>query len=160
MVVRLLDAVSRVFTFASITIFAALAIPVSYDAVSRSLKAPSIWVFDVSLYLLIAAAFLGNALALRSGAHFRMVFLFKLFPAWRRFGDRLAFGATALFAAATLWLTIRYVQESWDYDLHSGTILNAPLWLPQLAMPLGALALLLEACRILLTGEYPDVTEG
>lgn len=161
MIVRFLDIAARLFTLASAAIIALLALPVAYDAISRTLRAPSVWVFDVSLYLMIAAGFLGNAYALRTGSHFRMVMFVDLAGArTRRWADRLTYLVTLLFAGATAWLTAGYVHENYVMGFGSGTLLNAPLWLPQLAMPLGAVALAIEALRCLLLDSYPDVAEG
>lgn len=158
---RILDGATRVFTLASATIVAALAIPVAYDAISRSLRHPSIWVFDVSLYLMIAAAFLGNAYALRTGSHFRMLmFVDMAGPSVRRWADRISFAVTLAFGLAMTWLSASYVAENYEMGYTSGTLFDAPLWIPQLAMPLGGLSLALEALRCLLRDDYPDVLEG
>ncbi|MCS0501553.1 TRAP transporter small permease subunit [Ancylobacter mangrovi] len=161
MISRLLDIVARVLTTASATIVAILAVPVAYDAISRSLRHPSVWVFDVSLYLMIAAAFLGNAYALRCGSHFRMMmFVDMAGPKVRHWADRFAFLVTFLFALAMAWLSAGYVAENYEMGFTSGTLFDAPLWIAQLAMPLGGLSLAVEALRRLLLDDYPDVLEG
>lgn len=161
MISRFLDIAARVFTAASATIVAVLALPVAYDAISRSLRHPSIWVFDVSLYLMIAAAFLGNAYALRSGSHFRMMMAVDMAgPRVRHWADRVTFLVTFLFAVAMTWLSAGYVAENYELGFTSGTLFDAPLWIPQLAMPLGGLSLAIEALRRLILDDYPDVLEG
>ncbi len=160
MIVRILDLAGRGFTLASAAIIGVLALPVAYDAISRSLRMPSTWVFDVSLYLMIAGGFLGNAYALRTGSHFRMVMFVDLAGAGaRRWADRVAYAVTFLFACGTVWLTSGYVADNYAMGFGSGTLLNAPLWIPQLAMPLGAMALAIEALRQLILDDYPDVAE-
>jgi len=161
MISRFLDTAARGFTLVSAAIIAILPIPVAYDAVSRSLRHPSTWVFDVSLYLMIAAAFLGNAYALRSGSHFRMMMVVDAAgPRVRHWADRLTFLVTFLFAIAMTWLSARYVAENYQAGFTSGTLFDAPLWIPQLAIPLGGLSLAVEALRRLILDEYPTVLEG
>ncbi len=156
---RILYLLGSLSTVASAAIVGLLALPVAYDAVARALRSPTIWIFDTTIYLLIAAAFIGNAYALRTGAHFRMMLLYQLFPSWRRFGDRLAYTATALFAGIVTALSAQHVYAHFMNGMGSGTILNMPLWIPQLAIPLGAAGLTLEALRILVTGDYPETEE-
>lgn len=161
MFIRFLDLVTRITTIVSAAIIGLLALPVAYDALTRSLRVPTIWVFDVSLYLLIAAGFLGNAYALSTGSHFRMVMLADMLgPRGRRWADRLAYAVTFAFAVMTVWLTTGYVLDNYNAGFTSGTILDAPLWIPQSAMPIGAAALACEALRSLLRDDYPGVVEG
>jgi C4-dicarboxylate transporter DctQ subunit len=161
MFLRLIDAATRILTPVSAAIVGLLAFLVSFDAITRTLRVPTIWVFDISLYLLIAAGFLGSAYALRSGSHFRMVlFADMLGPGGRRWADRIAYFATFAFAVMMTWLTAGYVLDNYNAGFTSGTILDAPLWIPQSVMPIGALVLALEALRSLLLDDYPDVVEG
>lgn len=161
MISRVLDVFARGFTAVSAVIFAILPLPVAYDAVSRSLRHPSTWVFDVSLYLMIGAAFLGNAYALRSGSHFRMMMVVDVAGARvRHWADRLTFFVTFLFAVAMTWLSAGYVAENYQLGFTSGTLFDAPLWIPQLAMPLGGMSLAVEALRRLVLDDYPNVLEG
>lgn len=161
MFIRLVDFCTRAMMTVSAAIVGLLAFPVAYDAVTRAMRMPAIWVFDVSLYLLIACGFLGSAYALRTGSHFRMVTCVDMAgPKARRWADRLAYASTLVFAVIMLWLTAGYTLENYEAGFHSGTILNAPLWIPQITMPIGAAALALEALRALVLDEYADVTEG
>ncbi|HWK86414.1 MAG TPA: TRAP transporter small permease [Xanthobacteraceae bacterium] len=161
MLLRLIDHATRVLTVVSAAIIGALAFLVSYDAITRTLRMPTIWIFDVSLYLLIAAGFLGSAYALRSGSHFRMViFADMIGENGRRWADRVAYFATFAFAAMMTWLTAGYALDNYNAGFTSGTILDAPLWIPQSVMPIGALVLALEALSMLIRDEYPDVVEG
>ncbi|EKS31003.1 TRAP transporter small permease subunit [Afipia felis] len=161
MLLQMIDFATRTLTVISAAIIGVLAFLVSFDAITRTLRIPSIWVFDVSLYLLIAAGFLGSAYALRSGSHFRMViFADMLGPAGRRWADRIAYFATFAFAVMMTWLTAGYVLDNYNAGYTSGTILDAPLWIPQSVMPIGAFVLALEALSSLIRDDYPSVVEG
>lgn len=161
MFLHFIDTATRILTTVSAAIIGLLAFLVSFDAITRTLRVPTVWVFDVSLYLLIAAGFLGSAYALRSGSHFRMViFADMLGPKVRRWADRITYLATFAFAVMMAWLTAGYVLDNYNAGFTSGTILDAPLWIPQSVMPIGAIVLALEALGTLIRDEYPDVVEG
>lgn len=161
MFIRFIDYATRLMTIISASIVGLLAFPVAYDAITRTLRTPAIWVFDVSLYLLIACGFLGSAYALRAGSHFRMVMFVDMGgPRVRKWADRLAYAATFVFAVIMVWLTAEYALDNYNAGFRSGTILNAPLWIPQSVMPIGAAVLALEALRSLLLDDYAEVTEG
>jgi len=161
LLIQMIDFVTRALTMVSAAIIGVLAFLVSFDAITRALRVPTIWVFDVSLYLLIAVGFLGSAYALRSGSHFRMViFVDMMGPHGRRWMDRIAYFATFTFAVMMTWLTAGYVLDNYNAGFTSGTILDAPLWIPQSVMPVGALVLALEALSSLIRDDYPDVIEG
>jgi C4-dicarboxylate transporter DctQ subunit len=161
MFVRLLEWVTRVTTVVSAAIVGLLAFPVAYDAITRSLRMPTIWVFDVSLYLLIATGFIGSAYALSTGSHFRMVVFVDMGGRRaRKWADRISYATVFGFALMTLWLTAGYTLDNYNAGFTSGTMLNAPLWIPQATMPIGAAALALEALRGLIRDEYAEVTEG
>jgi TRAP-type C4-dicarboxylate transport system permease small subunit len=161
MLLQMIDFATRALTVISAAIIGVLAFLVSFDAITRTLRVPTIWVFDVSLYLLIAAGFLGSAYALRSGSHFRMViFVDMAGPNGRRWADRIAYLATFAFAVMMTWLTAGYALDNYNSGFTSGTILDAPLWIPQSVMPIGALVLALEALGMLIRDDYPSVVEG
>ena len=115
MLLQMIDFATRTLTVISAAIIGVLAFLVSFDAITRTLRVPTIWVFDVSLYLLIAAGFLGSAYALRSGSHFRMViFADMLGSGGRRWADRIAYFATFAFAVMMTWLTAGYVLDNYN----------------------------------------------
>ena len=160
MFIRLLELVTRITTIVSAAIIGLLAFPVAFDAISRSLRMPTIWVFDVSLYLLIAAGFLGSAYALSAGSHFRMVIFVDMGGRHvRKWVDRLVYAVTFAFAVMMTWLTAGYAFNNYAAGFTSGTMLDAPLWIPQATMPIGAAALALEALRSLILDDFADVTE-
>ena len=147
---------SHVMTMVSVFLVLILSVPITYEAIVRSLKHPTIWAFEVTTYLLIAAGFLANPVSARSGAHFRVTMLRKAFPKFTRALDTLAHGATLLFALILTGTGSYLVLYSWSNHIGSGTLLGTPLWIPQLSLPLGGLGLSLQTLAFLLTGEGPD----
>jgi TRAP-type C4-dicarboxylate transport system permease small subunit len=53
------------------------------------------------------------------------------------------------FCLALLWQLIRFEMSSWRFDDHAPTYLATPLWIPRLAMVIGAAALLFSMTRTL-----------
>ncbi len=136
--------IGSAMTFVAVSLIIVLCLPITYEAVARSFDRPTIWVFETTLYAFIFLGFLGNALAVRSGAHFRVTLLIELFPSKRRFFDRLAQVVTVLFALLIIASGIYFMWYSITNDIVSATLLEVPLWIPQLSIPLGGLGLLLQ----------------
>lgn len=154
--VRGLRLVGDVMSWSSVGLVLLMAAPIAYEALSRAAGEPSIWVFEITVYTLIAAGFLANSLALRHGAHFRIELMLHLFPNHRQAFNVLALVATLLLAIAVVWAGWVLVAYSLDNNIRSDTLLSVPLYLPQLAVPLGGFALGLEAVAMLIAGDYPE----
>ncbi len=159
-VAQLCERICRVLGWIGIVLVSLLAFPIAYDAVARFFGHPTTWVFELSMYALIAAAFLANGIALSSGAHFRITFLAQIAPAWKPWLDRCALGITFLFAVAFVYSSARFVLYSIQFDIRSNTLLSIPQFLPQLALPIGGLALGMQAFAQLLRGRFPDGPAG
>lgn len=155
-------AFGRAMTAISVAVVLLLALPIAYDVTARFFGRPTLWVFETSTYALITAGFLANAVALRSGAHFRVTVLMKLFPRWRRALNLFSLAMTLVFAIILTAAGCYYVWYSWSNEIVSATLLEVPLWIPELALPLGGFALFLETLVMLVTGAEPsdDVPGG
>lgn len=153
--VRMLRLVGDVMSWSSVALVLLMALPIAYEAMSRAAGYPSIWVFEITVYTLIAAGFLANSVALRHGAHFRIEMMLHLFPNHVRAFNVLALVATLFVAIAVVWAGWVLVEYSLANAIRSDTLLSVPLYLPQLAIPLGGLALGLEAAAMLIAGDYP-----
>jgi C4-dicarboxylate transporter, DctQ subunit len=151
--------VGRVMTIASVAIVMFLALPITYNALVRELRHPTIWVFEIMEYALIAAGFLGNPLAMKSGAHFRVTLLLEWFPSLRPALNVFSLFMTLVFALFLIGTGSYFVWYSWTNNILSGTILNVPLWIPQLGIPLGGLGLFLQTLVLLITGREPGEGE-
>jgi C4-dicarboxylate transporter DctQ subunit len=143
--VSVLKGVSRCFSIISIALISLLAFPMIYDVVLRSAGHPTIWAFEMTTYALIAGTFLANAHALRDGSHFRVTFLITTFPKLAPHLERLSLIATLLFGAVLAVSGFDFVQEAFTNNLRSPTLLHVPLYLPRLAIPLGAISLMAQA---------------
>lgn len=145
--------IGRAMTFVSICLMVILCIPIAYEAIARSFNAPTIWVFETTLYAFIFLGFLGNALAVKSGAHFRVTLLMDLFPRQAKTFNLISEVATMVFALLIISSGLYFVVDVIKNDIVSATLLEVPLWIPALALPLGGLGLFLQTLVQLITGE-------
>lgn len=158
--VQLAGLIGKAMTAISIALMIVLCLPIAYEAIARSFGAPTTWVFETSLYAFIFLSFLGNVLAVRTGAHFRVTLLADLFPSTRTVFDRIAQGATLLFALLIIGAGAYFVWYQIDNEIVSATLLEVPLWIPAIAIPIGGAGLFLQTLVQIITGETPDETQG
>lgn len=151
-----LQAIGRALAWIGVAIVGILAFPIAYDAIARSMGHPTIWVFEVSLYGLIAAGFLTNALALSTGSHFRITLLGHLWPRARPLLDFVSLLVTLIFALVLIYASGRFVQYNWEFGIRSNSLLSVPQFLPQLALPIGGLALAMQTVAQMLRGRMPE----
>lgn len=142
-----------------------MGVAVAYEILARTvLGEPTVWSQEISIYLLIAVAFLGLAPTLASDEHIRI----DLFT--RRLGSRVsralraaAMLAIATYAAVAAYGGIEIVRHSVRFGRRSLTLLGVPVWIPQMLVPIGMALLCLVALAgfwALLTGEEPPGANG
>lgn len=158
-IVRAMDRLGRVLTGASLALMLLLALPIVYDAVMRALGYPTIWVFETTLYAFIFIGFLGNALAVKRGAHFRVTILAQTFPRLKGTFDLISNLSVVTFALLVIASGAYFAWYSWSNDIASSTLLEVPLWIPNLAIPIGGLGLLLQTLVTMACG-MPDHAEA
>jgi len=118
---------------------AGMGVAVVYEIAARSLfDEPTIWAQEVSVYLLIALAFLGLAPTHAADEHIRIDLL------TRRLGPRVqlllraaTLVAIATYSAVAAYGGIEMVRQSLRFGRRSLTLLSVPVWIPQLLIPLG-----------------------
>jgi TRAP-type C4-dicarboxylate transport system permease small subunit len=95
-------------------------------------------------YCMAAAAFLALAHTLKRGEHIRVtLFLDRLGPAGNRWLEIWCHGAGVLLAGLLAWFAGRLVMQSFQFnDISQGNDAT-PLWIPQLAMAIGAIVFLI-----------------
>lgn len=125
-----------------------LAFTVTYDVVLRTLGEPTLWAAETSVYLMIAAAFLGAGSTQAIGGHFRVTFLRDHLPAAiRTVFDLISAGCGLLFAILLTIGAWRLVSFSWMLDFRTSTLLQVPLWLLQGFILIGGILLALACFR-------------
>lgn len=125
--------------FLCIACILAIAAIVMYEVVARfAFDAPTVWVQECAVYLLIALAFLGLAPAQQQGEHIRIDVLLRKLPPRVRFAlEVFTCLAIALFAGVATWGGSQMVQQSLRFGRRSLTLLAVPVWIPQLLLPIG-----------------------
>jgi C4-dicarboxylate transporter DctQ subunit len=105
---------------------------------------PSIWITEVSTYLLLYIIFLGGAYTLQEGGHISVTFLHTFFKASaQKIIDLITLLLALSFSLVLLWqtsiLTWTAFKESWT----SPTMLNAPYAYIYVIMVFGSFLLVL-----------------
>lgn len=99
-------------------------------------------------YLLVGIGFLSLSVGQVRDTYHRVEFVLQRLSRWQRSAMLVVFDLMSLaFAAVLLWQTIRLEIISWETSETALTVLETPLWLPRLFMPIGALVLCLSLIR-------------
>lgn len=130
------------------------------EIIARSAFSTSLgFSWEISGYLLGAVIFLGSAMALRNGVHVRISVLLDILP--RRFSYGLDMVSTLAAALITGYMAYAFFKlgwTSWSRQTVSATVVEAPLFLPQVIYAIGLAALFLQLAARLLslaTGTMP-----
>ncbi|MEW6264497.1 MAG: TRAP transporter small permease [Thermodesulfobacteriota bacterium] len=118
---------------------------VTYAVVLRyALNRPIGWSEEVSTYLMIWAAFLGAAYALKEDAHIGVDLLLSRLPErFKRFFLLFHCVIGLIFCSILFYKGVELVQFSVNLDNRSIAI-GFPLFIPQLAVPIGSAILILQ----------------
>jgi TRAP-type C4-dicarboxylate transport system permease small subunit len=115
---------------------------------------------DISAYLCVATTFFALAHTFRRGELIRVgLVIERLRPAARRRAEMLALVLAAAGCAYAVWWTADDVIFSWQIEDVAQGALAVPLWIPKLAMPLGAgilLVAVLDELATVLRGHRPN----
>lgn len=103
----------------------------------------SVSAFDeMTRYLMVLIAFVGASRLLHQDGHVSVVVLLVLLPSHlRRWLEAATALAGAAICLALAWLGAQMLGQSYAIDLRSMSALRLPMWLPQAAVPLGAVLL-------------------
>jgi TRAP-type C4-dicarboxylate transport system permease small subunit len=119
---------------------------------------------DFAAWAMAASAFLALPYALHHGDHIRVTLILQRLPQGVQRGVELIATLTGLGLSAWAgWHACVFVFESWQYHEVAQGLLRVPLWIPQLAMPLGFVLLaLLMAERLwrCLSGQPLEPLDG
>lgn len=125
------------------------ALIVTYEVIMRSLfDAPTEWVIEISVYLIIVAGFLGLAVTFADDKHIKVDILICRLPV--KAGKYLEIAVNFIALAFSLICLV----ESWDMmatsyaiDRTANSTIRMPLWIPQTALPVGFGLLFLQIVR-------------
>lgn len=133
------------FTLSSILLLF-MAVSVCSDAVLRYVfNNPTIWVNEISGYLLVVMTFLAIGHTLLLGGHVKMDMLYhKVSPKTQSLLHCISYFLVFLYIAALTYYSFLMTLNSFNLGWKSSSILAIPFYLPQMFMPLGGFLLLLQ----------------
>ncbi|MEM9630833.1 MAG: TRAP transporter large permease subunit [Pseudomonadota bacterium] len=139
---RLVQALSR---YLGVLAVLAMLISVNIEVVGRSFFGhATIWVTEVSTYLVVAITFLGAAFVAGRDGNVRVDILLNRFSTKTRDALRPALTWIALFTTLILfWKVTGFWSENYESGARSWSLLNTPLWIPQTAAVAGLAGLIL-----------------
>lgn len=125
-----------------------LTMVVLYDVIIRFSGLSTLWASEVSVYLMLAVAFLGAGPTHSVDGHFRVTVIKALFGSKvRRCLDFISLLLALAFVALFTFGALETVLFSLSLDLSTSTILQVPLWILQGIMLAGAVLLLVAIAR-------------
>ena len=125
---------------------------IAVDIVTRSLFNFSLEASDeVGGYMLVVISFLSLSACHVHGSFHQVEFVQARLSPRARSISQLIFGLLSLAACILLaWQFVRLELSSWRFGDVAPTYLGTPLWLPQLPMALGMIALCFSLCRTII----------
>jgi len=120
---------------------------------------PTIWAHELSIMVFAALTIMGGAYTLRYRAHVNMdLFYMRLSPRGKAILDIITFPFFLVFCVIILWL-------GWEFALRSVKVLEIsqsnwapPIWPIKLAIPLGALLLIIQGISNFLSDLHTVIT--
>ena len=107
--------------------------------------APTLFSVELSEYLLILVAFMSIGWVLKEDRHVAVSFVVDRLPEKVRLVMKLPTSVlTMAFLAIIVWQGSRTVLTAYRGDYHSSSLLEFPMWIPYLLIPLGALVMSLQ----------------
>ncbi|HHB76346.1 MAG TPA: TRAP transporter small permease [Desulfobulbus sp.] len=123
-----------------------LLVLVFHEVIARYLfNSPTLYSVELSEYLLILLAFIAAGWVLQEDKHVRMQSFIHLLPEKaQHFLACLTSFIVLLFCGVLTWYGSKAAYIAWRGAYHSSSLLNMPMWIPYLIIPLGSLLLALQ----------------
>lgn len=147
-------------------LFVAAGLMLTWEVAARYFfTRPTIWAAELSQLCLIWGALLAMAWALEARRHIAVDAVFNLLPdGARRVSEIFAMTAVAAFSAVTLWHGWAIFWDSFVRGRTTGSMLDLPTWVGELAVPVGFALLLVQAlieiARLLRGEPIPQTGHG
>lgn len=149
---KILDAVTKIVAVIAGILILMPALMVFYEVVMRGLfNAPTEWSIELSVYCVLIAGFLGMSVTYAAGKHIHVdIVVGSLSPRTRCFIEVFTTCVGIFFCAVFCYGIICMAILSLEMDNTSPSTLRTPMWIPQMALPIGMGLLLLQFVRTLL----------
>ena len=133
------DKLQNFGAYLSSILFIALTVLIVTEIVSRSFFNVSTMIADeYSGYFYLASVFLGLGYTFKEDGHIRITILTSKLPTkGKKYIDIFAGLITLALLIFVLYYSIKMVQESYEFDMVSETVSETPIYLTQLALPIG-----------------------
>jgi TRAP-type C4-dicarboxylate transport system permease small subunit len=143
--------VERLCNFACMMALVVMLGVIGIDIITRALLNFSFEVSDeLGGYMLVVITFVSLPVCQVNDSFHHVEFIQSRLSARGRAISHVIFDLLSLaFCGALLWQLLRFEMSSWRFDDHAPTYLATPLWIPRLAMVVGAAALLFSMSRTL-----------
>ena len=143
----LFDRLTTALAWISSGLFVAAGVMLTYEVIARHFfVAPTIWAAELSQLTLIWGSLLGMAWLLRARRHIAVDAVVKLLSErQRRVTDTLAMVAISVFSAVVTWKGWDIFLDSFARGRTTGSMLDLPTWVAELAIPIGFALLFIQA---------------
>ncbi len=139
---RVTDVLGYVSAFA---VFAMMILIVQHVIMRYIFNRPDMFTDVISAYLQVGIVFLGSAYTLKAGGHIRITMVPDLLPAGaRRLIETITNLLGSVFLGFFAWEGWVLVWTSFTTYQRDFTLLQTPLYLPQIVIPLGLTAFFLQ----------------
>jgi C4-dicarboxylate transporter DctQ subunit len=148
MLVRLLNGLISASALVAGLLILITAFLVGYEVIMRYVfNSPTLWTFDVTIFLIMYSAFLGSAFTLREGKHVRLEF----FTNWlQRYGlPSRILSILSNVIIIVFWLLATYTAfrdtiTAYKFSQVTQSYLRFPLMIPLIALVLGGVLVLIQ----------------
>jgi C4-dicarboxylate transporter, DctQ subunit len=148
MLVRLLNGLISASALVAGLLILITAFLVGYEVIMRYVfNSPTLWTFDVTIFLIMYSAFLGSAFTLREGKHVRLEF----FTNWlQRYGlPSRILSILSNVIIIVFWLLATYTAfrdtiTAYKFSQVTQSYLRFPLMIPLIALVLGGILVLIQ----------------
>jgi TRAP-type C4-dicarboxylate transport system permease small subunit len=149
---QLIDKLSDYCGIISGILFFAIGGMITYEVTARyGFTAPTIWAEELSRFFQIWAVYLAAAYVLRHGKLIRITMLIdRLNTRGRKLAEAFSLLAISAFALIAIWQGLVLVLESLEFSRTTTSVFAVPMWMTEIAIPLGAGLLLLQCMAMLI----------
>lgn len=149
---RLVSKINEVMMWVAGIMIAFMGFFTTADVIMRTaFNKPIVWSFDASCYLSASAAFLAGGYGLLADRHVKVDVLYDHFsPRTRAIVDVCTSFLFFLFCYVLVDMGFDTALESLQTGAKAGNVLNPPLFLPQMLVPVGGLLLGLQGVFLLI----------
>ena len=133
--------------WAAALMFVLAGVMLTYEVVARYFfTAPTIWAAELSQLCLIWGTLTAMPWCLRERRHIQITAVTALLsPGGRRLASAAAMLAVAVFSMIVLWKGFEIFWDSFERGRTTGSLLNLPIWIAELSVPVGFLLLFAQS---------------